>query len=432
MQHWELGVRCELKRRIIPQKSICDMKGFKSILAMVSALVLMSGCSAAYYSSVAAGDGMYGVHDKIAIAKQQQQRAELQRAEAEARRAEWEAKIAEIQARNAEEAYNDLNYTTIVADSYESAYARRLNGFRSPTYRLPSSYYDYRYGEAYSYATAYDPAFYNIMVSGDQVWVEPKYISSMFGTWGATNVTPVFGNWYFGWTSPYYYNYGAWWGYPHYSWWDWNWGICYNPYYSWWGYGWGPSWGYNHYHPHWGWGPGYYPPHHGAGRPPHHGSAGVQPPRREQIVNRPSYTSPSSGKNYGNRQPARGTVNGSGVVDRQIGSTTSRATAGARGVQGGSGVSRGTTSQPSRGVNSGSGTVNSNQGGRSSYFKYNGGRSSWDNDSGTRTMPKADPWGSRSGNSTSSYGSGSSGGGYSGGSSSSSGGGHRGGNSLGR
>ena len=102
--------------------NIYVMKGFNSVLAMVSALVLMSGCSAAYYSAVNAGDGMYGVHDKIAIAKQQQQRAELQRAEAEARRAEWEAKLAEAQAKAAQEEYlANANYSTIVADSYESA-----------------------------------------------------------------------------------------------------------------------------------------------------------------------------------------------------------------------------------------------------------------------------------------------------------------------
>ena len=182
------------------------MKRFLTILAVISALVLMSGCSSAFYSSVNAGDGMYGVHDKIAIANQQRERAELQRAEAEARRAEWEARIAEAQAQASEDKYYDYydgpNYQSVLADSYESAYARRLRGFSSPTYRLPSSYYDFRYGDAYNYVTAYDPAFYNIMVSGDQVWVEPKYISSMFGTWGATNVTVAVGNWYFGWSSP--------------------------------------------------------------------------------------------------------------------------------------------------------------------------------------------------------------------------------------
>ncbi len=421
------------------------MKSFKMVLAFVSASMLMSGCSAAFYSSVSAGDGMYGVHDKIAIANKQRERAELQRAEAEARRAEWEARLAEAQANSAESDYRNYtsepNYSSVVADTYESAYARRLRGFSSPTYRLPSSYYDFRYGDAYDYVTAYDPAFYNIMVSGDQVWVEPKYISSMFGTWGATNVTFVSRNWYFGWSSPYLYNYGAWWGYPRYSWWDWNWDICYNPYHNWWGYGWGPSW--SHHYPHWGWGPGYYPPHHGVGRPPHHkpghGGHGA-PPRREQIVSRPAYTSPSSGKTYGNRQPARGTVNGSGVFNRDMpksGSSVNGGTSANRGSNlgglrgatttppkksGSSGVvNRGTRTNQS-GSSSSSSTINRNRRGTSSFSNFN------ERDVRNGINNSVNPWGNS--NSRSSYGSSSSsGGGYSGGSSSS---GHRGGNSLGR
>ena len=420
------------------------MKGLKSVLAVVSALILMSGCSSAFYATVNAGDGMYGVHDKIAIANQQREKAELQRAEAEARRAEWEARLAEAQARAAEEEYyNGVNYSTVVADTYESAYARRLRGFSSPTYRLPSSYYDLRYDNSYSYVTAYDPAFYNIMVSGDQVWVEPKYISSMFGTWGATNVTIAVGSWYYGWESPYYYyGYGAWWGYPRYSWWDWNWGICYNPYYSWWGCGWGSPWYYHHHHHHAIHGPGYHHTHHGVGMPPHHKPAhGNKPPHREQIVDKPSYTSPSSGKNYGNRQPARGTVNGSGVFDRQTsqGGNTSRpgSTApsgvisrGSLGVRSGSSSTKvnGTTTQPNRGSSSSSSSSASrNRGGVSSFFNQSSSEST-----GRTIRSNVDPWGSSRSSSSSS--SSSSSGGYSSGSSSGggSGGGHRGGNSLGR
>lgn len=385
------------------------MKRFNSILAIVLASILMSGCSAAYYATVSAGDGMYGEHDKTAIANRERQRTE---------------QVAQMIDQIYNNTDSELNYSSVLADTYESAYARRLQGFRSPTYRLPSSYYDFRYGEAYSYASAYDPAFYNVMVSGDQVWVEPKYISSMFGTWGATNVTFVVGNWYYGWASPYHYNYASWWGYPHYSWWDWNWNICYNPYGSWWGYGWNPAWYYGCHYPHWGWGPGYYPPHHGVGRPPHHGHGG-QPPRREQLVGRPSYTSPSSGRSYGSRQPVRGTVNGSGVFDRgssYSGSTTSRGTIGVR---------TNPATQPSRTTGSGSSTINRSQSGRSSFFRYDS-----DQNQGSTTPRSNDSWsnhGSRSsfGSSSSS----SSGGGYSGGGSSggySSGGGHRGGNSLGR
>ena len=166
----------------------------KKLNILIGTLILsagLAGCSSSYYASSGyANDDLYALHDKTAIARKQQAAAEARKAEAEARRAEWEAKIAEAQALAAENGYYDESssnpYNDILADTYESAYARRLRGFESPTYRMPSSYYNFRYGSSFTYATAYDPAFYNIIISGDEVWVEPKYITSMFGTWGGT------------------------------------------------------------------------------------------------------------------------------------------------------------------------------------------------------------------------------------------------------
>ena len=189
------------------------MCAMKKLNILIGALILsagLAGCSSSYYASSGyANDDLYALHDKTVIARKQQAAAEARKAEAEARRAEWEAKIAEAQALAAENGYYDESssnpYNDILADTYESAYARRLRGFESPTYRMPSSYYNFRYGSSFTYATAYDPAFYNIIISGDEVWVEPKYITSMFGTWGGT----PYGGWYFGWNySP------SWWGYP--------------------------------------------------------------------------------------------------------------------------------------------------------------------------------------------------------------------------
>ena len=164
--------------------------------------------------------------------------AEAERMAAEARQAQWEARIAQANADAAEAEYyamvnSEPNFTNIVADDYQSAYARRLYGFQSPTYNMPSSYYNLLNSSSMYYVTAYDPAYYNVMVSGDQVWVEPKYITSMFGSWGATNVTfGIYASpWNYGWSyrvDPFYYSM---WGYPHYSWYDWNWTMCYNPYY---------------------------------------------------------------------------------------------------------------------------------------------------------------------------------------------------------
>jgi hypothetical protein len=194
---------------------------------------------------------------------------------------------------------------------------------------MPSSYFDLRYGNSRFYVSAYDPSFYNVMVSGSQVWVEPKYITSMFGTWGATNATMLIHSpWYYGWSTglydPFYYSS---WGFPHYSWYDWNWNICYGGWGTnlWWGWGgvyrpWRPYYGF-HYGPH----------HHHIGglhMPPrwdmsggggywyrggnYYGSRGqsgsrvngASPARGSSIVNRGSahstpYRSPNSGNTYG-------------------------------------------------------------------------------------------------------------------------------------
>ena len=175
------------------------------MLAVLTVALVSSCTSTLYTSSGSAYDDLYAAHDRTAIAKRQQAEAEARKAEAEARRAKYEAEQAELEAKIAEfnaaakakathvdsdgvivvdddyAALQGNNYTNFVADDYESAYARRLRGFNSITYRMPSSYFNLRYGSNYSLAVSYDPAFYNVMVSGDQVWVEPKYITSMFG-----------------------------------------------------------------------------------------------------------------------------------------------------------------------------------------------------------------------------------------------------------
>lgn len=386
-----------------------------TLFVSVALMPVLTGCTSTWQSAASADDGMYGSHNRVEIANRQRAEAEARRAEAEARRAELEAlrveaEVAALQNGTYSSSNNYSNsYTSVLADTYESAYARRLMGFTSPTYRMPSSYYNLRYSSTYNYVTAYDPAFYNIMVSGDQVWVEPKYISSMFGTWGATNVTIGIGiatpySWYYGWNRPYYSS--AWWGYPRYSWYDWNWGICYNPGHWWgYGYGWGPSWGAGwHYGPNYGWRPS-------APAPPR---PQVQPrPGRQNITggySSPStrYQSPSSGKNYGTGGSNRGTVNGSGTFNpNRQGNSNSGTGSGSGAIR-----SRGNTGSGSSGSGSGSSTNRNNtqRGGSSSFFNNNSG-------------------GSRS-NGGSSYNGGSSGGSRSGGGSSS-GGGNR-GNSIGR
>ena len=245
------------------------MKKLFVMIAILAQTFVASSCATAW-QSVSYSDDLYTIHNKTAIANRQKAEAELAKAQAEAEQAQYEATIAKIKAEAAKQGVTITEnavvngYDAVLADSYESAYARRLYGFSSPTYRMPSSYYTWRYSDAFHYASAYDPALYNVMVSGDMVWVEPKYITSMFGSWGAVAV-PAY-SWYYGWDYPYYA-----WNYP-YRWSSsWYWG---SPYY------WGCTYPYHHHHyyhhhhshyrPH---RPSYHRPSHH--RPPHAGSGSV-------------------------------------------------------------------------------------------------------------------------------------------------------------
>ena len=266
------------------------MKKIHLILGTVVLAGSLSACSSAYFASASyASDDLYATHDRRQIALEKQAQAEARKAEAEARKAEWEALIAEAEAAASENRYYeykaDVNpYDAVLADDYESAYARRLRGFESPTYRMPSSYINARYSSEFNYVSAYDPAFYNIVISGDQIWVEPKYITSMFGTWGGTVICAD--PWYYGWTRPW--NWG--WGWSWSTWYNpWYYSSWYNPWWAWnWSWNWGWSWSWN-----WGWGPGWYggPGWHGH---PHWGAPGPARPRYSNLVRRPDpYRSPS-------------------------------------------------------------------------------------------------------------------------------------------
>ncbi len=433
------------------------MKTIKRILLAGLVAVVATSCTSAFYSSSgSAYDDLYAIHDRTAIANRQKAEAEARRAEYEARQAEAAARQAELEAQLAELGLQQAQagtrtdsdgviivddnattrstnvYDSYLADDYESAYARRLLGFKSATYRMPSSYFNLRYGGDYMYVTAYDPAIYNVMVSGDQVWVEPRYITSMFGTWGATNATMlVHSPWYHGWRSvvydPWYYSS---WGFPHYSWYDWNWNICYGSGWGlnlWWGWGgfyrpWRPHYHMHHHHhlggPHFGGhilngGGGYW--HRGGS---YYGSRGTGPrdnfgvgPRTRSLVNRGSahstpYRSPSTGKVYGESSRGVGAAN----VNAPAQGSTGRS----QGISRNNNTSRRQTYAPSTSQRPSSGNItrNNNSSNRSSF---NSGSTS----RGGSSFSSGSSGGSRGG------------GGFSGGGSSG-GGGSRGGGSRGR
>lgn len=361
----------------------------KQWIAIVVLSAVLSGCAA--FQSATLGDDMYTAHNKTEIATRQKAAAEAARAEAEARQAEWEAKLAQAKALAAENQFKEATaadlfaaganpYDAVLADNYQSAYARRLYGFSSPTYKMPSSYYTFRYTDAYQYASAYDPAFYNIMVSGDQVWVEPKYITSMFGTWGASVVVPTY-SWYYGWTRP---SYSWWYGYPRYSWYDWGYSSLYDPY---WGWSWGFGWGGYPYHP------GYVPPHHHHHYyPPHYGTIH----RRPAVAHRPNSSSPGGRPSYigGAARPT--------TPQQGVGSSSRPQYRGQSGTVTGSGQYRGSSS--GRGSSTGTST--------GSQYRSSGTRSN--SNSSSQRDYNSNSY--RSGSSSSSSGRSYSGGNYSGGS----------------
>ena len=264
--------------------------------ALLTAAIL-SGCTSALYVGYG-NDDLYGVHDRVAIANAEARQAEIEKAEAEARQAKYEALMAQMEADNLEDEYysrssgDAIDYQSVVEDTYEGAYERRLRGFNSATYRLPSSYYNYRYGSSYTYVSAYDPAVYNVIVMGDEVWVEPKYITAMFGNWGTVvnfsfGVANPWSYYYSPWYYPaswYWYGCSPWWYHSVWDWgWTWNW-PCYYSFGSW-----GPYWGFwPYHHPHYPGGPGFWPGH----CPGHNNYAG------HNRIYRPAYRTTGNGGGY--------------------------------------------------------------------------------------------------------------------------------------
>ncbi len=294
------------------------MKRSLIILPIAAMALLLTGCTAMLSMSMSGIGDLYRTDNRAEVAARLKAEAEAERIAAEARQAQWEARLAEANAAAAEAEYyavvnNEPNYMSVVADDYESAYARRLYGFQSPTYKMPSSYYNMVNNSSVYYVTAYDPSYYNIMVSGDQVWVEPKYITSMFGSWGATNVTfGIYASpWNYGWSyhaNPFYYSM---WGYPRYSWYDWNWAMCYNPfYYDWcWGGYYDPFYPHYHHHHHHHYYPGHSPM---PPRPDYRPTAGSGASRGPGNLNGnrgntgTRYTSPTTNRNYGSNSRGEG------------------------------------------------------------------------------------------------------------------------------
>ena len=374
---------------------------------MVLMTLLAGGCSSMLSMSYGTND-LYRTNNREEVAKELTAIAEAEKARAEARKAQYEALMAEAEYEAM--ANNSGGFGSVLASDYESAYARRLYGFSSPTYRLPASYYNLATNDAMFYATAYDPAFYNVMVSGDQVWVEPKYVTSMFGSWGATNIT--FGIY----ASPWNYGWGVYANPFYYSWYDWNWNMCYNPYhYDWY---WGMHYpGFPH-HPHYPQRPPHHRPdyHPGHGQPGHGkpdtgvGSRHPQKPNYNGDAGRTSsrYTSPTSNRNYGAVESrgdnSRGAVS-TGVNNRRTNGVTSGSSS-SRGTRNESYNSRGAQNNSNfRSSSSSSSRSNSGSNYNSSSYRprsSSGASNNSSNSSGGNHRSGGSSSSSRSGGTTSS------------------------------
>ncbi len=276
-----------------------------SVAAVITSSFLLVGCSQAFYQPTTfATDDIYATHNRDEIIKEKQAEAEARQRVEQQRKEYWANELG---------LNNDLVMSNLQSDeAYNSPYGAKLAALSATTeYQRPSSYYELQYDETLDELAKYDPAKYDAYINSDgEVIVEPKYVSSMYGTWGDPYYTP------YAWT----YGYPRWgyysaWGYPRYSWWDYNynfgwgygWGWGYSPYYygSWWG-GY-PYYGYNWYRPI-------------APRPPYGGGGGGYRPS-QSIVKRPNITnSPSS--SIGQRRVDGSTVGRSSSSSYNRGGTT--------------------------------------------------------------------------------------------------------------
>jgi hypothetical protein len=126
------------------------------------------------------------------------------------------------------------HYEKVLSNSYQESYERRLRAQQDGYFGLGGGFNNYN---DYWYASAYDPSFYNVIVVGSSVWVEPYYISAMFG-----------------WPSYGFYGYNNWPYYGYYR--PWGFGLGFNYGYPYYGYGWGGYWGWNSYA--WGYNSGFW------------------------------------------------------------------------------------------------------------------------------------------------------------------------------
>ncbi|MDR0420061.1 MAG: hypothetical protein LBH30_01200 [Prevotellaceae bacterium] len=235
------------------------MKITQWTLTMAIAITLAACATSGRYSSTV--DDIYYSPAKVEIASTVQNNRSTTVEDAEIQQLKSETQAAIIQ--NAQKLSTEDStivvvedaspYRSVVSDSYEDSYERRLRGYNSPSYGV-ENVIRITSGSDWMQVSSYDPAFYNIIVMGDEIWVEPKYITNMFA--------PVRTTINLGWGLGYYGGYWDYWYRPSFGF-SWGWNTWYTGWYSpwswhypyygsyWgWGYGWNGYWGYGHHHHH--------------------------------------------------------------------------------------------------------------------------------------------------------------------------------------
>ncbi len=225
-------------------------------------------CSPLVYESVSYDtDDLYTTHNQEEITNAQVAAAKAEEAALIRRREQWAALMGS--------AYGTTTKQTIDPAIYNTPYGEKLAALSASSYVKPASYYQYLNDETLDALASYDPAEYTAYVGTDgTIYVEPKYVSSMYGSW-----SPYYDRY------AWYYGYPVWrryshYGYPRHSWWGWGMGYYgWNYYSSYWDYS--PYWYYSYWNtPYYGFGwYGHYPT-----MPPYYGVGGGRGRNMKNVI----------------------------------------------------------------------------------------------------------------------------------------------------
>ena len=214
------------------------MKPLRSILVLSISLLVLASCSSSLQQRQVVDD-LYYTPDKdqnVQIAKEFEKDYENAIADDEKSVKQLDT-VADLKK-------STNPYEEILVDDPVEAQKRRNKAMRDPSYGI-TNYYDFRFSDAYQLASSFDPMFYNTVIMGNSVWVEPAWMSSRYGyNYGFYNAP--YNSFRFGFNTypyssmysfhPYHYGYGysygsgynynnfAYFGYTHYN------GYPYSPY----------------------------------------------------------------------------------------------------------------------------------------------------------------------------------------------------------